>query len=214
MLYGQNPGNSLSWFIYFDKNFPLEIPFWFLEWWDKYGPTIDILPPFVKEGYAYWTTHFDKPSTWDFIPDLLLFFKLFSLTWILIFEYAIKDKLIGNINVPYFGRQTKIKWWSGINLADHGTHRVTSWFNENPILCQKLIDQSPFLMAKSQSMAKLAAASTPKEFLQIVEDMKKAMTTISQIGTDSSKDDRDNDFSDDDDPTKFFCHDESDPQHL
>ncbi|KAK3189148.1 hypothetical protein Dsin_028709 [Dipteronia sinensis] len=63
MLYGQNPGKSLSWFIYFDKNFPLEIPFWFLEWWDKYGPTIDILPPSIKEGYTYWTTHFDKPST-------------------------------------------------------------------------------------------------------------------------------------------------------
>ncbi|KAK3222177.1 hypothetical protein Dsin_009202 [Dipteronia sinensis] len=191
------------------------------KWWDKYGPTINILPPNVKEGYQYWISHFDKPSVWDFIPDLLIYFKQFSLTWILMLEYAIMDKLIGNINVPYFGRQIKIKWWSGMNIADLGTQRVASWFNENPTLCKTLVDQSPFLMAKSQSRAQLAAAnsrlataSTPEELRLIAKDMNKAMSTISsQIETGSSgKDDRD--FSDDDDTTRFFCHDESESQHL
>ncbi|KAK3225373.1 hypothetical protein Dsin_005235 [Dipteronia sinensis] len=136
-------------------------------------------------------------------------------------EYAIMDKLIGNINVPYFGRQTKIKWWSGMNIADLGTQRVASWVNENPTLYKTLIDQSPFLMAKSQSRAQLAAASsrlatasTPEELRLIAKDMNKAMSTISsQMETGSSgKDDRD--FSDEDDPTRFFCHDESESQHL
>ncbi|KAK3225975.1 hypothetical protein Dsin_005837 [Dipteronia sinensis] len=216
LLYGQNPGNSLSWFIYFDKNFQLDIPFWFLEWWDKYGPTTDILPPIVNEGYQYWLSHFDKPSTWDFIPDLLIYFKHFSLTWILMLEYAIIDKLVGNINVPYFGRQTKIIWWSGMNIADLGTQRVASWFNENPSLCKTLIDQSLFLMAKSQSRAQLAAASsrlatacTPDELRVIAKDMEKAMTTISSQMDTGPSEHNDRNLSDDDDPTRFFCHDES-----
>ncbi|KAK3229381.1 hypothetical protein Dsin_001262 [Dipteronia sinensis] len=135
----------------------------------------------------------------------------FSLTWILMLEYAIMDKLIGNINVPYFGRQTKIKWWSGMNIADLGTQRVASRFNENPTLCKTLIDQSLFLMAKSQSRAQLAAASsrlatasTPNELRLISKDMNKAKSTISsQMETGfNGKDDRD--FSDEDDPTSVF----------
>ena len=62
VLYGQNPGNSLSWFVYFDKDFPLQIPFWFLEWWDKYGPTIDLHHHPINEGYAQWMTYLDKPN--------------------------------------------------------------------------------------------------------------------------------------------------------
>ncbi|KAK3204832.1 hypothetical protein Dsin_018878, partial [Dipteronia sinensis] len=198
------------------QNFQLDIPFWFLEWWDKYGPTTDILPPNVNEGYQYWLSHFDKPSIWDFIPDLLIYFKHFSLTWILMLEYAIIDKLVGNINVPYFGRQTKIKWWSGMNIADLGTQRVASWFNENPFLCKTLIDQSPFLMAKSQSRAqlavassRLATASTSDELRAIAKDMEKAMTTISSQMDTGSSEHNDRNLSDDDDPTRFFCHDES-----
>ncbi|KAK3221810.1 hypothetical protein Dsin_008835 [Dipteronia sinensis] len=139
-----------------------------------------------------------------------------NLTWILMLGYAIIDKLVGNINVPYFGRQTKIKWWSGMNIADLGTQGVASWFNENPSLCKTLIDQSPFLMAKSQSCAQLAAASsrlatasTADELHAIIKDMEKAMTTISfQMDTGSSEH-NDRNLSDDDDPTRFFCHDES-----
>ncbi|KAK3229837.1 hypothetical protein Dsin_001718 [Dipteronia sinensis] len=213
-LYGQNPGNSLSWFIYFDKHFQLDIPFWFLEWWDKYGPTTDILPSPVLEGFKYWLDHFDRPINWDFIPDLLLFFKHFSLTWILMLEYAISDKLVGNINIPYFGRQTKIKWWSGMNIADLGVQRVAAWFNENPTFCKTIIDQSPFLMAKSQSQAHLAAVSsrlattsTPEELRIIAKDMEKAMNSISSQMDTGSSSHHDKD-SDDEDPTRFFGHDE------
>ena len=64
-------------------------------------------------------------------------------------KYVIKDKLIENVNIPYFGRQTKIKWWSGMNITDYGKDRVAKWFTDNPILCNKSSDQSQFLMAKS-----------------------------------------------------------------
>ena len=196
VFYGQNPGNSLSWFIYFDKDFPLNIPFWFLEWWDKYGPNIDFLPTIIKEGYQYWVTHIDKPKDWDFIPDLLIFFRIFSLTWILMLDYKIQERLIGNVNVPYFGRQTKIKWWSGMNMADHGKSRVAKWFNENPSLCNANTDQSQFLMAKSQNQAKIAAARTPEELLAIADEMRKTMSAMSQ--KDSDSDDCDDFLSEDD----------------
>jgi len=111
-------------------------------------------------------TYLSKPNDWDFIPDLLLFFKHFSLTRILMLEYAIKDKMVGNVNVPYFGRQTKVKWWSGMNITDHGKNRVNRWFLENSTLC-KSTDQSQFLMAKSQNQAIIAAAGTLEELRRV-----------------------------------------------
>ncbi|KAK2639973.1 hypothetical protein Ddye_027768 [Dipteronia dyeriana] len=178
-LYGQNLGNSLSWFIYFDKNFHLDLPIWFLEWWDKFRSIIDFLPSQVNEGYSYWISNVNRPDEWEFSPDLLLFFVHFSLTWILMLEYLIKDKLVGNVNVPYSGRQVKIKWWSGMNLANHGKDRISKWFAENPTLCTKASDQSSFLMAKSQNQARIVVANSPDELMRIVEEMKNTMASMS-----------------------------------
>ena len=114
-------------------------------------------------------------------------------------DYKIQEILIGNVNVPYFGRQTKIKWWSGMNMADHGKNRVAKWFNENPSFCNSSKDQSQFLMAKSQNQARIAAAKTPEELLAIADEMRKTMTAISQKDSDSEDHD---DFLTEDDPTE------------
>ncbi|KAK2640417.1 hypothetical protein Ddye_028212 [Dipteronia dyeriana] len=105
-------------------------------------------------------------------------------------ECAIKDKLVGNVNIPYFGRQTKIKWWYGINLADHGKDRISRWFADNPTFCNKCTDQTQFLMAKSQNQARIAAASTPDEIFKIAEEIKKTMANMSQVDTDSDNQDK------------------------
>ena len=132
-------------------------------------------------------------------------------------EYAIKDKMVGNVNIPYFGRQTKVKWWSGVNIADHGKDRVNRWFSENPTLC-KSIDQSQFLMAKSQNQARIAAASTPEELRKIAQDIEKTMTNMSQKDSRSETQDEDDDLLDDDDPCNdaysYFGHDLSPQQRL
>ena len=83
-------------------------------------------------------------------------------------EYMIKGKLIRNVDIPYFGRQAKIKWWSGMNIADHVKDRVAKWFVENPTLYNRSIDQSQFLMAKSQNQARIDATSTLEELMKIV----------------------------------------------
>ncbi|KAK3223932.1 hypothetical protein Dsin_010957 [Dipteronia sinensis] len=177
MFYRQNPEYSLSWCVYFDKNFPLNLPFWFLEWWDKFGPTIDFLPCVIKEGFHYWSQNLDKPSDWEFFPDLFLFFKHFDLTWILMLEYNIRDILVGNIQIPYFGRQIKIKWWSRMKLTNLGKDRILKWFSENPSFF-KNIDQLEFLLAKSQILDRVAAAKTPEELLKI---MKECLTIMSKL---------------------------------
>ncbi|KAK2637912.1 hypothetical protein Ddye_025707 [Dipteronia dyeriana] len=206
-FYGQKPGNSLSWFIYFDKNFLINLPFWFLEWWDKFGPIIDFLPPPVKESFSFWISNVNRPDTWEFYPDLFLFFVQFNLTWILLLEYSIQDRLIGNVNVPYFGRQVKIKWWSGMNLANLGKDKVSKWLSDNPTFCNKATDQSSFLMANSQNQARIAAASSPGELMNIAEEMKNTMTSMSQAGSDNSNNESDNYAFDSEDPSTYFGHD-------
>ncbi|KAK2645041.1 hypothetical protein Ddye_020236 [Dipteronia dyeriana] len=209
-FYGQNPGNSLSWFLYFDKNFLIDLPYWFLEWWDKYGPIIVLLPPSVKESFSLWTSNVDRPDTWEFYPDLFLFFVQFNLTWILMLEYSIQEKLIGNVNVPYFGRQIKIKWWSGMNLANLGTDKVSKWLADNLTFCiTKANDQSSFLMAKSQNQARISAASSLDELMKIAEEMKNTMASISQAGSDNSQNigGSEGDLFDSNDPSTYFGHD-------
>ncbi|KAK2650140.1 hypothetical protein Ddye_017629 [Dipteronia dyeriana] len=208
-FYGQNPGNSLSWFLYFDKNFLIDLPFWFLEWWDKFGPIIDLLPTPVKESFSLRTSTINKPDSWAFYPDLFLFFVQFNLTWILMLEYSIQEKLIDNVNVPYFGRQVKIKWWSDMNLANLGKEKVTKWLSDNPIFCVKETDQSSFLMAKSQNQAIIAAAPSPDELMKIAEEMRNTMANMSQAGSENSIDNEgtDGDPFDSGDPSTYFGHD-------
>ncbi|KAK2638890.1 hypothetical protein Ddye_026685 [Dipteronia dyeriana] len=211
-FYGQNPGNSLSWFIYFDKNFQIDLPFWFLEWWDKFGHTIDFLPMTVKEGFAFWTANIERPDERDFYPELFLFYVQFNLTWILMLEYAIQDKTIGNVNVPYFGRQAKIKWWSGMNLANLTKDKISKWFSDNPSYYNQATDntdQSSFLMAKSQNQARIAVTASPEELMKIDEEMNNSMASMSQVGSDKSndKEESDNYAFDSEDPSSYFGHD-------
>ncbi|KAK2653469.1 hypothetical protein Ddye_013325 [Dipteronia dyeriana] len=211
-FYGQNPGNSLSWFIYFDKNFQIDLPFWFLKWWDKFGHTIDFLPMTVKEGFAFWTANIERPDEWDFYPELFLFYVQFNLTWILMLEYAIQDKTIGNVNVPYFGRQVKIKWYSGMNLANLTKDKISKWFTDNPSYYNQATDatdQSNFLKAKSQNQARIVAAASPEELMKIAEEMKNSMASMSQAGSDKSNDKEgsDNYAFDSEDPSTYFGHD-------
>ena len=116
-------------------------------------------------------------------------------------DYRIQEQLVGNVNILYFGRQTKIKWWSGMNINDHGKNRVAKWFTENPRPCNKDNEQSQLLMAKSQNQAKIAATKTTEELLKIADEMRKTMTSISQKDSDSKNLDED-DFLSDEDPTE------------
>ncbi|KAK0577425.1 hypothetical protein LWI29_032865 [Acer saccharum] len=64
-------------------------------------------------------------------------------------DYKIQEQLIGNVNVPYFGRQTKIKWWSGMNMANHGKNRAAKTPEE--------------LLAIADEMRKTMAAISQKD---------------------------------------------------
>lgn len=52
VLRGQNQNCNLSWFFYYDKNCTT-FPVWFFDWWTKFGPTTEILPPSVKEAHEF-----------------------------------------------------------------------------------------------------------------------------------------------------------------
>ncbi|XP_057954918.1 uncharacterized protein LOC131148954 isoform X2 [Malania oleifera] len=133
-LYRQNKGYSLSWLIYFDKNMSIEVPYWFHEWWDKFGPIDELFPPQLKESYKLWIETIQLPDHWMEYPLLFIFYNRFSLTWILKMEYAIQDTVIGQHKVPYFGRQIKIKWWNGMNLSNLTKVAMSKWFDQNPRL--------------------------------------------------------------------------------
>ena len=40
----QNLSHSHLWFFQFDHKFNSQFPYWFLQWWDQYGPELTIFP--------------------------------------------------------------------------------------------------------------------------------------------------------------------------
>lgn len=59
----QNQYQNHSWFFSFNKSKPVPtFPHWFInQWWPSYGPTEDILPTPVKEGFNYFKSRFYQP---------------------------------------------------------------------------------------------------------------------------------------------------------
>jgi hypothetical protein len=67
-LYSQNDRFQHSWFFYFDKYLNIQnLPAWFLQWWDQFGPEPPILPPAridsrtpkqIERGYSNDQIHF------------------------------------------------------------------------------------------------------------------------------------------------------------
>ncbi|CAL9021171.1 unnamed protein product, partial [Prunus brigantina] len=47
-----------SWFINFDSKFKSPFPYWFLHWWEKHGPIVDILPTEVHNLTNYFASKY------------------------------------------------------------------------------------------------------------------------------------------------------------
>ena len=101
----QSEDFSHSWFINFDNKFKSPFPYWFLHWWEKYGPVDEILPVSVLELIRHFTKRAKFSLVDLFFPKQLLFIARYKVPWILKWSYAItKDTRV-------FARQFSVKWW-------------------------------------------------------------------------------------------------------
>ena len=81
----QNKANKHSWLIYFKKNVKYNFPNWFIQWWDFFGPILEILPPEIEESFKLFLKMYNSKESC--IPIDLQFFSVFSLCWIFAWQY-------------------------------------------------------------------------------------------------------------------------------
>lgn len=93
---------SHSWFINFDSKFKSSFPFWFLHWWEKHGPVLDLLRPPMQELVHYYKHKFNESEL--FFPHLLHFVAKYKVPWILKWSYQV------NWELRVLSRQFSIKW--------------------------------------------------------------------------------------------------------
>ena len=169
----QNSLQNHSWFFYFNRKKPIQVtfPHWFLnQWWPCYGPTLDILPPPVREGFDYFSQRFQPPPN-SAVPLLLYFFSIFKLAWIYSQKFAY-HKEADSVGLPLLVLQGQSKWWKDWNADNTFPSAIQLWFKTNPqYLSPTDTQQTTFLQQKSVAAATLAAAASKEDFLQVMEKL-------------------------------------------
>ncbi|KAI5327703.1 hypothetical protein L3X38_027099 [Prunus dulcis] len=101
---------SHSWFINFDAKFRSPFPCWFLHWWDRHGPTADVLPTEVHNLTNYYASKSQFNKQQLFFPKLLLFIARYKIPWIMKWNYHV------NWESRIMSRQYFVKWWDKFSM--------------------------------------------------------------------------------------------------
>ncbi len=97
-----------SWFFTFHTHSLSEFPIWFYDWWYLFGPTTDILPTLVQEGFKVWI----QKSKGLYYQQELQFYKEFKVPWIFCWSFKIAQMKLASRGYPMsLIREFKIKWW-------------------------------------------------------------------------------------------------------
>jgi hypothetical protein len=121
MFYYQNPKNKHSWFFSINPEVvEKSIPNWFFSWWQKFGPSLEILPEEIQNLYTSWCNGsllIEKVASSKLITGQCpcLFFCKFQIPWIWRWNITIsKDRF----NVPILQRNFFYKFWANMSPDD------------------------------------------------------------------------------------------------
>ena len=85
VFWHQNNKFKHSWLIYFKNNTVYNFSNWFLQWWNFFGPTSQIYPEQVRQGFEQFNRMFNNQESR--IPADLMYFSSFALSWIFSWQY-------------------------------------------------------------------------------------------------------------------------------
>lgn len=120
-FYYQNPKNKHSWFFSINPEIVQKpIPNWFYNWWEKFGPSLEILPKEISDLYNTWCDN--SPLITKIASNKLiigqcpcLFFIKFQIPWIWRWSMAISND---KRNIPILTRVFFNKWWNNMGSED------------------------------------------------------------------------------------------------
>ncbi|KAI4313346.1 hypothetical protein L6164_026332 [Bauhinia variegata] len=130
VLYIQNKNFSHTWLLFFNQSVKYYFPPWFLVWWVKFGPTEEMLPEKVKEGFLMFKSLFNNKAFGN-LPILLQFFSKIGLPWVYLWKYQFSEK--GTTVIPFLQRLGFVRWWNNCQHAKKAhKQQVLKWFEQNP----------------------------------------------------------------------------------
>lgn len=121
-FYYQNPIRNHTWFFSINPKIITNpssrtpasaFPSWFVRWWDKFGPCIDILPDELQQQFTTWQlfqpvikekSNVSQPIGWS----SLWFFTEFHITWVWKWSFCLHYDVM---KIPTLQRTFFYKWW-------------------------------------------------------------------------------------------------------
>src|SRR5262249_8756078 len=186
----QNKMGYHSWLIYFEnRSGDYYFPNWFIQWWDWFGPTTQILQYPTDEGFELFKAYYQPTEIEKSFSPLTIFTSKFFVPWVLQWEYD----YFWNNGIPTLIRKFKVKWWDKFAKAENSSpDAILEWFQQNKgALKSERKDNSgasssntAFLAEKSKITALLAGEMNQEKYYELIAQL--AQTVSSSQKTDSS----------------------------
>ena len=128
----QNESFSHSWFVQFDQKFKSQIPLWFTDWWNTFGPVKDIMPEALLQQMRHFIKNrINKNPDYAGYEDLH-FFSKYKIPWITKWQFKIATPIDDTTTLHTDGSRTAlvtqhdgikcvarvhyVKWWDKFNI--------------------------------------------------------------------------------------------------
>ena len=108
VLFYQNKNYDNSWFLMFDKKFSNTIPYWFLKWWEMFGPIPQIFPKPLQDALRYFSSRYQASNHGSQFPAILHITVVYKIHWISMWNYTINNNLLD--------REFLVKWWDSLKI--------------------------------------------------------------------------------------------------
>ncbi|KAL5180742.1 hypothetical protein HKD37_01G001813 [Glycine soja] len=160
VFWHQNTRFKHSWLIYFKTNTIYNFPNWFLQWWNFFGPILEIFP--------------EQESL---ISIDLKYFSSFALSWIFSWQYRYSKTEKTN-QYPSLQRHAFVKWWAQFDTSKANPEQVKLWFQSHPEFLKAADPETYVFLNQKSHLAAFLAGSKSKESL--TKNLKEVLQMLQQ----------------------------------
>jgi hypothetical protein len=125
------------------------MPYWFRNWWDIHGPSIELLPIELSQTLTYFVSKYKIKPEEQFFPNLLIFISKYKIPWILKWSYGI------NPNTRILTRIYSVKWWDKFQIS-----RVMGYVYKEFPMAPTPVNQKPSSSGVSHASLQLEGKSS------------------------------------------------------
>lgn len=88
VFFRQNINLRHTWLFYFEENFDIsQIPYWYLRWWECFGPLQETLHNTAQAGYKIFLKKYKPLPVEEALPPLMIYFIIFRVSWVTAWEF-------------------------------------------------------------------------------------------------------------------------------